>query len=51
MQGLFLVLVAIGVFGATENEACKADGITDYKACVERTWDNREALDYSKLND
>lgn len=46
-----LIAMSFLFFGATEYEACKADGINDVKACAERTWENRQPLDYSKLDE
>ena len=51
MFAMFVMVAVSLVFGGSEYEACKADDITNVKVCAERSWESKEALNYSKLND
>lgn len=45
----FIFTAITGGWTAATYEECKEDGL-DAEDCAKRTWKEREALDYSKLN-
>lgn len=46
---LFAFTALTGGWAAVTYEECKEDGL-DAEDCAKRTWQEREPLDYSKLN-
>ena len=49
MFAKFLIIVITGLFGASEYEVCKTDGLSA-KECVKKVASESEPVDYSKLN-
>lgn len=49
MFSIFIMTAMLIGFIGSENEACKRDGLTPSE-CVERTIENSEPVDYSKMN-